>query len=101
MEAVIITCKLFARRLVEIRDSIWRRFPPPRRFDPQALLKPPWIVKPEWPSDSMGWRMGGEQYFFAVRDMYRALTPPQQAAYDRAFPEPPGWTGYFDTARRG
>lgn len=83
------------------RDTVWRWLPPPRGFDPVSLLKPPWIVKPEWPSDSLGWRMGGEEYFFAVRSMYEALSPSEQAAYDRAYPEPAGWEGYFKSSRRG
>jgi hypothetical protein len=87
--------------LAELRDRIWRRLPAPGRFDPEAMLKPPWIVQPDWPADSIGWRMGGEDYFFAVRHMYRALTPPEQAAYDRAYPAPPGWERYLHAARRG
>lgn len=88
--------------LAGLRDTLWRCLPPPPRdFDVSALLKPPWIVKPEWPGNSMGWRMGGEQYFFAVRKMYGELSPPEQAAYDRAYPEPPDWQGYFKHDCRG
>jgi hypothetical protein len=87
--------------LARSRDTLWRLLPPPRGFDVSTLLKPPWIVKPDWPGDSMGWRMGGEQYFFAVRSMYEGLSPAEQAAYDRVYPEPPGWEGYLKHGRRG
>jgi hypothetical protein len=83
------------------RDALRRRLPPGRSFDVHSLMKPPWIVAPTFPGNSMYWRMGGEQYFFAVRDMYAALTPSEQAAYDRAYPEPPDWAGYFRPARKG
>jgi len=87
--------------LSQLRDRIWRLLPASREFDPHKLLPPPWVAKPEWPADSMGWRMGGEQYFYAVRDMYAALSPPEQAAYERAFPAPAGWEQYLQRQRRG
>jgi hypothetical protein len=45
--------------------------------------------------------MGGEVYFFAVQDAYKALGPAEQAAHERACPIPPGWEGYIDRHRRG
>ncbi len=83
-----------------LRDTVRRALPPPRGFDP-AALPPPWILRPDWPADSIGWRMGGEALFHAVRDRYAALSPAEQAAYERAHPIPPEWHGYLDAARKG
>lgn len=84
-----------------LRDTVRRALPPPRGFDPAALLPPPWIARPDWPGDSIGWRMGGEAYFHEARARYAALTPAEQAAYERAFPVPPDWRGYLDARRKG
>lgn len=95
---------LFARLAMlgrRLRDTVRRMLPAPRGFDPGALPPPPWIARPDWPSDSIGWRMGGEAYFLQVRERYSALTPAEQAAYERAFPVPPGWERYLDRARKG
>jgi hypothetical protein len=73
----------------------------PRKFDPQKLLPPPWIVKPDRPPDSIGWRMGGEQHFWAVQEIYGSLTPPEQAAHDKVFPAPAEWSVYLQRVRRG
>lgn len=87
--------------LPRLVDTFRRLLPPSRSFDVKAVLPPPWIVAPEWPADSMGWRMGGEAHFFAVQDAYKALTPAEQAAYERAYPPPAGWEQYLDRHRRG
>ncbi len=87
--------------LVRLRDTCWRCLPPSRKFDVSTLPKPPWIVKPEWPPDSLGWRMGGEQYLFELRNLYAELSATDQAAYERAYPVPPGWRGYLAWKRKG
>lgn len=83
-----------------LRDTVRRILPPSRDFDP-AAMPPPWIVRPDWPPDSIGWRMGGEVYFYELRKRYAALGPAEQAAYERAFPVPAGWQGYLDAGRKG
>ena len=85
----------------QLRDTVRRALPPDRGFDPRALPPPPWVARPDWPGDSIGWRMGGEAYFLQARQRYAALTPAEQAAYERAFPVPPGWEGYLDRSRKG
>lgn len=59
------------------------------------------MVRPDWPSDSIGWRVGGEAHFFQVRERDAALSPAEQAAHKRAFPVPPAWEGYLDSGRKG
>ena len=97
LAGMIARLSIFARRF---RDTVRRHLPPPRDFDP-AALPPPWVVRPDWHADSIGWRMGGEVYFHQVRDRYAALSPAEQAAFERTFPVPPGWQGYLDASRKG
>jgi hypothetical protein len=84
-----------------IRDTLWRMMPPARSFDLSKIPPPPWVVRPDWPPDSLGWRMGGEQYFYAVREAYAVLLPPEQAAYERAYPQRQDWKGFYERGRRG
>jgi hypothetical protein len=64
-------------------------------------MEPPWIAIPDIPRFSAGWRMGGgEDYKWAFWEMFQALSPGEQEAYELANPEPEGWTGYYDQIRR-
>jgi hypothetical protein len=101
---VTAACYVLARLAVlgrRLRDTVRRGLPAPHGFDPRALPPPSWIARPDWPSDSIGWRMGGEAHFLLARERYAALTPSGQAAHERAFPVPPGWEGYVDSGRKG
>jgi ribA/ribD-fused uncharacterized protein len=59
-------------------------------------MPPPWMRHPDIPRGSLGWRMGyGEGYQYAWSDWYGALSKAERAEYQRLFPEPVTWPGYY------
>ncbi len=41
----------------------------------------------------------GEDYKFDFWEMFSALSPEEQDAYERAHPEPEEWKGFYDLIR--
>ena len=68
-------------------------------MDTHEELLPPWKKYPQIPLGSLGWRMGfGEEYWIAWQKWYAELSPPPRSQYQTAFPEPPGWSGFYGRA---
>lgn len=62
----------------------------------KPILPPPWIAYPHIERYSIGWRMGyGEDYIFRWGEWYDALGEAEQKEYQRLFPEPVIWQGYW------
>lgn len=63
----------------------------------RQLLPPPWIAFPEIERYSIGWRMGyGEDYMDQWSTWFQGLTKEEQDAYQKLFPEPATWKGYWN-----
>ncbi|MFI4934522.1 MAG: hypothetical protein ACHP7N_07885 [Caulobacterales bacterium] len=59
-------------------------------------MEPPWIAHPEIQLGSIGWRMGyGEEYWDRFDRWYKALTAARRDQYERDFPEPDMWVGFY------
>lgn len=65
-------------------------------------MNPPWIEFPELPSHSMGWRMGkGESYLDEWVAWLRGLNDTEMEQYANQWPEPEGWSGWFNYVNCG
>jgi len=61
------------------------------------ILLPPWLAYPKIERYSIGWRMGsGEDYMEKWSRWYQKLSAKQSADYQRLFPEPPTWKGFWN-----
>lgn len=60
------------------------------------ILLPPWLAYPYIERYSIGWRMGaGEDYILRWAEWYDTLGEEGQTEYQKLFPEPLTWKGYF------
>ena len=63
--------------------------------------KPPWVIHPGYERASMGWRMGnGEDFMVSFRTWFSRLSQDQQHRFERDFPEPKGWNGFYNSVRQ-
>jgi hypothetical protein len=63
-------------------------------------MVPPWLKYPDLPRLSLGWRMGrGEEHYNTVYRQFSRLSPEEQDDYQRRFPEPTDWHGWYDMVR--
>ncbi|MDE7030825.1 MAG: NADAR family protein [Lachnospiraceae bacterium] len=61
------------------------------------MMLPLWLACPKIARYSIGWRMGyGEDYAFKWHNWYQSLPAKEQAAYQKLFPEPPTWKGFWN-----
>lgn len=66
-------------------------------LEEKKLLPPPWLAYPEIERYSIGWRMGyGESYIIKWGDWYDNLPEKEAEEYQKLFPEPVTWRGYWD-----
>ncbi len=66
-------------------------------LEEKKLLPPPWLAYPEIERYSIGWRMGyGESYIIKWGDWYNNLPEKEAEEYQKLFPEPVTWRGYWD-----
>ena len=57
---------------------------------------PLWLALPAIPRYSIGWRMGdGDSYSWDFSEWWDALSPAAQQEYQRRYPEPAGWRGWY------
>lgn len=64
--------------------------------------KPVWAAFPLIPWGSIGWRMGhGEVYWDQWVKWFRAISPAEQEAYQREWPEPSNWAGFYALVLHG
>lgn len=65
-----------------------------------AASKPPWVSIPGHPMGDPIWRMGSaEDLRREFRKKHSAMTPSEQAEFEKNFPEPDGWEGYYQMLR--
>ncbi|MGI4863496.1 MAG: hypothetical protein ACRYFZ_06200 [Janthinobacterium lividum] len=63
-----------------------------------ALL-PLWLAFPAIPRYSIGWRMGeGDSYSWEFSKWWKKLSPAAQQEYQKLYPEPIGWRGWYAEA---
>lgn len=63
----------------------------------KKILPPPWLAYPEIERYSIGWRMGyGESYIMKWSTWLNTLSPDETAEYQKLFPEPVTWSGYWN-----
>lgn len=61
----------------------------------QFEMVPPWDYY-DIPAGSIGWRMGyGEEYMYKFWNWYTALLPGDKQQFQRLFPTPPEWEGFY------
>ena len=71
--------------------------PPVPEFDAAGLMVPPWVKYPAIPRASIGWRMGeGEGYWDDFRAWWESQPATIHTAVRAAYPEPPGWAGFYE-----
>ena len=66
--------------------------------DAAGLMPPPWAAYPSLPqtSCSSAWRQGsGEWYIGVFRDWWVGQPPEVWSRVAAAYPEPPGWAGFY------
>ncbi|MFG6368911.1 MAG: NADAR family protein [Lachnospiraceae bacterium] len=62
----------------------------------KKILPPLWLAYPEIARYSIGWRMGyGEDYIYQWNEWFRTLSLEEQSTYEKQFPEPPMWKGFW------
>ena len=62
----------------------------------KKVLAPPWLACPNIERYSIGWRMGcGEDYILNWALWYEELDTEDTAEYQKLFPEPTTWKGYW------
>ena len=62
----------------------------------KQILLPLWLAFPKIERYSIGWRMGyGEDYAFQWHDWFQTLSSEEQTEYEKLFPEPPTWKGFW------
>lgn len=62
----------------------------------KRIMMPLWIAYPEIDRYSIGWRMGyGEDYVYQWGTWFDSLTEEDAKAYQKLFPEPVTWKGYW------
>jgi hypothetical protein len=62
----------------------------------QNAKLPLWLALPDIPRYSIGWRMGeGDTYSWDFSQWWEALSPAAQQEYQRLYPEPVGWRGWY------
>lgn len=67
-----------------------------------VVQKPVWLVFPKIPWGSIGWRMGaGEDYWQAWTLWFKAQPAEARKSYERAWPEPEGWAGFYGFVETG
>lgn len=65
----------------------------------EGELLPPWLQF-GYPRISIGWRMGpGEDYMAAFRSRFSALSPRDHKAFQKRYPEPEEWMGFYSLIR--
>jgi len=65
-------------------------------------LEPLWVKAPVYNRYSMAWRMGGgedSRRKFQIR--YRELTEKSKDNFQRQYPEPKGWEGFYSSLELG
>ncbi len=63
----------------------------------QKILPPPWIAYPKIERYSIGWRMGyGESFICRWSAWYDTLAEEDRQTYQKLFPEPITWKGYYN-----
>lgn len=63
----------------------------------KRIMPPPWIAFPKIERYSIGWRMGyGESYIDKWGAWFESLTEEEVSAYQKLFPEPVTWKGYWN-----
>jgi hypothetical protein len=75
-----------------------KSFPDPNvlDIDSEGLMVPPWIKFPNIPLGSIGWRMGvGEDYWYRFRNWYHKQIQETQKILCIKYPEPDGWTHFY------
>lgn len=68
------------------------------RVDNELLkvMLPLWLALPDIPRYSIGWRMGeGDDYSWEFSKWWDGLSLPAQQEYQRRYPEPVGWQGWY------
>lgn len=66
------------------------------KYDINNPMAPPWLMYPHIRNGSIGWRMGyGEDYIYEFIDWYFALTEDEKKQFQRLFPTPKGWLGWY------
>ena len=57
---------------------------------------PLWLWAPDIPRYSIGWRMGeGDSYSWEFSKWWETLSPAAQQEYQKRYPEPVGWRGWY------
>jgi len=63
-------------------------------------MEPPWIAHPDIPFMSIGWRMGcGDDYRIKFDRWHKALTRDAREQFERNFPAPQSWPGFYERKR--
>ena len=58
---------------------------------------PPWLAFPSLEPTNIGWRMGGgEEHIYKLFVYYRYCSTDERQEYKRRYPEPAGWSGWYD-----
>jgi len=66
------------------------------KYDIKKPMASPWLMYPHISRYSIGWRMGyGENYICEFGEWFSSLTLDQQNDYQKLFPEPIGWLGWY------
>ena len=68
-----------------------------KKYDLNNPMAPLWLMYPHIGRCSIGWRMGyGEEYKYAFGEWYDSLSLDEQKLYQKMFPEPTGWLGWYE-----
>ena len=72
-----------------------------RMIKARKQMEPPWLAFPDIPSVSIGWRMGGGESFLMTWDRwYKRISEEERIEYQRSYPEPPSWDGFYKSRER-
>ena len=65
-------------------------------LDNEGNMFPPWDVFPEIPFGSLGWRMGGgEFYMIRFNEWFSKLDKSKKEKYINKYPKPESWKSFY------
>ncbi|GAA4229639.1 hypothetical protein GGQ68_001532 [Sagittula marina] len=60
--------------------------------------EPPWLLAPESTKDSLTWKVRrGETLMTNFVTWFKDLAPDERQTFRNRYPEPPAWTGFYDS----